>query len=87
MDDRAKAIEFLKDCHFMTVAVISEGRAWAVPVHIQQIDGWNFEWDSHPEAFQLYIDGTFIVEAVSVEQIEDVLASMFSVDTKEVDGF
>ncbi len=50
MDDHTTAIEFLKNCHFMTIAVIANGEPWAVPVHIQRHEGLIFEWDSHPEA-------------------------------------
>ena len=49
MDDKTKALEFLENCHFMTIAVIADGRPWAVPVHIAARDDFSFQWDSHPD--------------------------------------
>lgn len=50
MNDRARALEFVRGSEHMTLAVIAHGEPWAVPVRIQTIDGFILEWDSHPEA-------------------------------------
>lgn len=50
VDDRTAALEFLKSCEHVTVAVIVDNEPWAVPVHIQKQDGFSFEWDSSKEA-------------------------------------
>lgn len=50
MDDHKALTAFLESCRYMTIAVISEGEPWAVPVHIQRRDGFTtFEWDSHQD--------------------------------------
>ncbi len=77
MDDRTAAQEFLQDCNFMTVAVISEERPWAVPVHIQKKDGFSFEWDSHPDA----------LHSIAIAKSPHVSLSMYRIGDESVGEF
>ena len=47
MSDEGRLNTFLSEQSYMTIAVTrDDGTAWALPVRIQQRNGWTFEWFS-----------------------------------------
>lgn len=77
MDDQKAVEQFLKDCQFMTIAVIDNGEPWAVPVHIARREGMLFEWDSSTEA----------VHSQAIEAHPRIALSMFRLTDGEVKEF
>lgn len=76
--DQAKAEKFLKTVQFMTLAVVqSDGKPWAVPVHIAKREGWSFYWDSSADA----------LHSQAIERSPNVMLSMYRLTDGDVKEF